>query len=302
MGKVLVTGANGLIGSRLVELLLRKGYEVNTLDRTARNQNKTGLQSYAWQPDKGIIDEKALEEINAIIHLAGAGIADKRWTDERKKEIIDSRVKSAGLIYDKLKQNKGSVKVFISPSGIDHYGDTGAELVTEDHAPGSGFLAEVTRQWEESTKQFAQLGIREVRCRTALVLAKEGGALPELAKTLPYGVAPYFAKTPLYYSWVHILDICGILVHAIENEQVQGAYNTIAPQPLPMKDMIREVVKAKRSNAILAPVPPFALRLMLGEQAEMLLGSHNCSSAKIEATGFRFLYPDIQSALKEIYT
>lgn len=300
MEKILITGATGLIGSRLTDSLLKKGYKVNTLGRKAEPATKAGLQTFVWDVDKGTMDEKAMEGVNAIVHLAGASVAEGRWTDKRKKEIIDSRQKSANIIYKYLESHPHSVKVFISSSGIDYYGDCGTEVLGEDHPRGTGFLADVTKVWEESAKQFTQLGIREVRCRTGVVLAREGGALPELTKTIPLGVAPYFTKTPLFYSWIHIEDVCGIMEYAIENEKVNGAINTTAPEPLPIKNLMQEILRAKSSSAILTPVPSFALKIMLGEQADMLLGSHICSTSKIQDTGYQFKYPDIKRALKNI--
>ena len=175
---------------------------------------------------------------------AGAGVADKRWSDERKKEIIDSREKSAKLIFDFLKKNKHEVKNFISASAVGYYGDCGDEVVTEEREAGKDFLAEVCRKWEDSAKQFSKIEIREVRCRIGIVLSKNGGALPELTKTIPLGLAPYFAKSNLYYPWIHIDDVCGIMIHALENENVNGAVNTTAPQPLLMKDLMKEILLA----------------------------------------------------------
>ena len=297
MQKVLITGASGLLGTRLSELLTKKGYTINTLGREKRKAN-----SFLWDIEKGIVDEKAFEGVAAIIHLAGAGVADKRWTDERKKEIIGSRIKSSKLIFDFLKKNKHDVKTFISASAVGYYGDCGNEIVTEEQKAGEGFLSDVCKQWEQSAKQFSKLGIREVRCRIGIVLSKNGGALPELTKTIPLGVASYFAKSNLYYPWVHIDDVCGIIIHALENESVSGAYNTTAPQPLLMKDLMREILKAKKSKALLVPTPPFAIKLAMGEMSEMLLSSQRCSSNKIIETGFHFKFPTTYSSLKNIYS
>ena len=297
MKKVLITGASGLVGTRLTELLLKKGYAVNTLGRIrGKRQN-----SFEWNIEKGVVDARAFEGVSAIIHLAGAGVADKRWSDARKEEIIDSRTKSAELIFKFLKSNKHEVKTFISASAVGYYGDCGDEVVTEERKVGEGFLAEVCKQWEQSTKKFSKLRIREVRCRIGIVLSKDGGALPELTRTLPLGVASYFAKSNLYYPWIHLDDVCGIMIHALENEQVSGAYNTTAPGPLLMKDLMKEIVAAKKSKAVLVPAPPFAIKLAMGEMSEMLLSSQRCPSGKIIATGFRFKFVDIYSALQNIY-
>ncbi len=303
MKKVLITGASGLVGTRLTELLLKKGYKVNTLGRQTADlrPQKNAVNQFAWDMDKGTLDTKAFEGVTAIIHLAGAGVAEKRWSDDRKKEIIDSRVKSAKLIFDFIKKNKHEVKIFISASAVGYYGDCGDELITEERKAGVGFLAEVCKQWEQSARQFSKLGIREVRCRIGIVLATSGGALPELTRTIPLGVASYFSKDNLYYPSIHIDDVCGIMIHALENENVNGAYNTTAPRPLPMKDLMREILHAKESKAILVPTPPFAIKLAMGEMSEILLSSQRCSADKIAATGFRYKFADIHLALQNIY-
>ena len=154
---------------------------------------------------------------------------------------------------------------------------------------------------EQGAKQFSKLERREVRCRIGIVLAKNGGALPELTKTLPIGVAAYFAKSPRYYPWVHLDDVCGVMIQALENENMKGAYNTTAPAPLPMKELMQEIIRAKKAKALLAPAPPFAIQLAMGEMSEMLLGSQRCSADKLIASGYVFKYAIIAKALENIY-
>lgn len=298
MGKILITGASGLVGSRLKQLLEVEGHAVHTLGRA-----KTGVAgSFTWNPAKGTMDEKALEGVTAIIHLAGAGVAEKRWTDERKKEILDSRVQSTAVLFKYLKKFPNTVNTLVSASAVGYYGDCGATIVTEEHALGEGFLADVCQQWEDGVTKFESLGIRTVRCRIGIVLAKDGGALPELARTIPTGIAGYFAKPDLYYPWIHLDDVCGIMIHAVKTQSVHGAYNTTAPKPLLIKELLQHIVKAKRSHAILAPVPPFALKLALGEMSSMLLNSQRCSADKIVKAGYRFRFADIDKALRDIYS
>ncbi len=293
MSKVLITGASGLIGKRLSALLQQKGYTVNSLGRS----RSTDSNSFVWDITGKHLDKQAFEDVSAIIHLAGAGIAEKRWTDKRKQEIIDSRVKGAELLYDFLKHEKHGIKTFVSSSAVGYYGDCGDEIVTEKKNAGDDFLADVCRQWEDATVKIGSLGIREVRCRTGIVLAPNGGALPELTKTISFGFANYFSKENLFYPWVHIDDVCGIMIHALENENVSGAYNTTAPQPLLMKHLMREILKAKKTNAVLLPVPPIAIKIALGEMSEMLLCSQRCSAEKIMATGYKFKFGEIENAL-----
>jgi uncharacterized protein (TIGR01777 family) len=301
MKKVLITGASGLIGKRLTELLLEKGYEVNTLGRHKTQDARHKINTFEWNVESGKVEAIALEGVSAIIHLAGAGVADERWSYERKKEIIDSRVKSAKLLFDFLENNQHQIKTFISASAVGYYGDCGDEIVTEEKKAGKGFLAEVCKKWEAGSIQFSKLRIREVRCRIGIVLAKNGGALPELTKTIPFGIASYFSRDNLYYPWIHLDDVCGIIIHALESETLNGSVNTTAPHPLLMKDLMREVLNAKKSKAVLLPAPPLAIRIALGEMCEMLLSSQRCSAEKIIKMGFRFRYADIRSALKNIY-
>lgn len=298
MKTVLITGASGLVGSRLKPQLEAAGYRVHTLGRSKSKEPG----SFSWNPAKGRMDSKALEGVTAIIHLAGAGVAEKRWTSERKKEILNSRVQSTAVLYKYLQKDNHTVTTIISASAVGYYGDCGNETVKEDHAAGNSFLADVCRQWEEGVSQFEQLGIRTVKCRIGIVLAAEGGALPELTRTLPVGIAGYFAKNNLYYPWIHIDDVCGILLHALQNKTISGAYNTTAPKPLLIKELMQHIVKARNSSAILAPVPPLAIKIALGEMSDMLLQSQRCSADKIVKAGYRFSFADIDKALKDIYT
>jgi uncharacterized protein (TIGR01777 family) len=299
MKKILVTGANGLIGTRLQQMLLGEGYDIHTI---GRGQKDSGIvKSFVWDVEAQKMDVNALKGIDGIIHLAGAGVADKRWTDERKKEIMDSRVESTRLLLSTLAKTPNQVKTIVSASAVGYYGDCGDELITEDHAPADNFLAEVTKKWEDEVKKSEALGIRHVCCRIGIVLAKDGGALPELVKTLPIGVGGYFSKEPLYYPWVHIDDVCGIMIHALENEKVLGSYNTTAPKPVPVKQLLKIIIGVKRSHAVLVPVPEFALKLAMGEMADMLFSSQKCSDEKILKTGYKFYFPDLKGALKNIY-
>ena len=308
MGKVLITGASGLIGHQLTELLLLKGYAVNHIGRTNNttqkglNFNTEHVNHYFWDIKKGEIEPKAFDGVSTIIHLAGAAVADKPWTKARKKEIIDSRTQSAGLIEAFLKKNNHTVKTFVSASAVGYYGDCGNEIVTEEKQPGTDFLAEVCKKWERAAIKISNLGIREVRCRIGIVLAKNGGALPQLIKTMPLGFVNYFAKNNLYYPWVHLNDVCGIILHAIENKNMNGAYNATGPSPMLMKDLMKAILEAKKSNALLLPVPPFALKMVLGELSEVVLSSQRCSNKKIIKAGFQFKFDTINQALTDIFS
>ncbi len=301
MSRVLITGANGLIGTRLTEILLAEGFEVCCLKRKQSRIASETAKSFLWDIDKREVDEKAFDGVSAIIHLAGAGVGEKRWNAKRKKEIIDSRVESANLIFDFLARHKHEVKTFISASAVGYYGDCGNELVTEERNAGKDFLSQVCTKWEESARQFSKVGIREVRSRFGIVLSKNGGALAELIRTIPFGFATYFPKPNLYYPWIHVDDVCFILVHALKNESLNGAFNVTTPAPMLVKDLMREILFTAKSKAILFPVPPIGLKLMLGEMSELLLSSQRCSAEKIVSTGYKFIFEDIKEALANIF-
>ncbi|MBS1593872.1 MAG: TIGR01777 family oxidoreductase [Bacteroidetes bacterium] len=299
MNKVLITGADGLIGTRLQQLLKKDGYAVHTIGRAKKD--KPEPDQYIWDIATQTMDPASLKGVTAIIHLAGAGVADQRWTAARKKEIYDSRIDSTRLIYKTLATIPNQVKTIVSAAAVGYYGDRGADVISETEPPGDSFLAKVVLDWEREVAQMEKLSVRHICCRIGVVLARHGGALPELDRTVPAGIAPYFAKQDLYYPWVHIDDVCGTMIHALEQEAMHGSYNTTAPEPVQIKALMRAIITARRAHALLVPVPPLALKVMLGEMSEVVLQSQRCSDAKLLASGYQFKYPDLAGALKDIY-
>jgi len=282
-------------------MLLDQGYNIHTLGRNLSPSRDNRTKAFTWDVINQQIDEKSLDGVDAIIHLAGAGVADKSWTAARKKEIMDSRIEATKLLYNTLAHRSHQVRTIISASAVGYYGDCGDEIVTEKHSPADTFLAKVTQRWEEEVSKMDILGIRHVCCRIGIVLSRHGGALPELVKTMPFDIAGYFSKSPLYYPWIHINDVCGIMIHAMENETMRGSYNTTGPDPVTIKDLMKGIIAARKSNAILTPVPSFALKLALGEMADMLLSSQRCSNEKIINSGYKFYFPTLEKALSDIY-
>ena len=302
MPKLLITGAYGLLGTRLQTLLLERGYTLHTIGRGAAPASKpAAVQHFVWDIDKQQMDTTALAGVDAILHLAGAGVADERWTAARKKEIYDSRIEATRLLHTTLSAIPHQVKTVVSASAVGIYGSCGNELIKEDQPAADTFLARVVKDWEEAVQQIGNRGTRTVCCRIGIVLAANGGALPALTRTVPIGVAGYFAVEPLFYPWIHIDDVCGILIHAVENRTMQGAYNTTAPHPVPIHDLMKAILIAKKSKAILAPVPPIALRIAVGEMADMLLSSQRCSATKILDAGYIYKYETVAQALKAVY-
>jgi hypothetical protein len=294
--KILITGASGLIGSQLTTMLLQKGYQVVHLGRSKKSG---AVPSFVWDVANQKIDEEALHGISHIIHLAGAGVADKRWSDARKKEILDSRIQSTQLLFDTLKKTNHQVESFISASAIGFYGFTMEETVfNEESKAGSDFLAQVTRQWEEEVDKISLLGIRTVKLRIGIVLSNKAGALVEMAKPVRFGVGAALGTGKQYMSWIHIDDLCNMFVKATEDVNMQGAYNAVCDW-VTNKDFTKSVAQILKRPMLLPPVPAFAMKLLIGEMAAMIVNGSKVSSEKIRKTGFKFSYPDLQSALND---
>lgn len=294
---VLLAGGSGFIGSRLQVLLKEKGYTVRVLTRTPR-----GAGQFAWDPARGTMDEAALEGVSAIVNLAGAGIADGRWTPARKKLLLDSRVESARLLRDALRRNGARPSVYVSASAIGYYGNSGEQLMRETDPPRTGgFLSDTCRVWESAADEVAALGIRTVKFRVGVVLDKTGGALKEIARPLYFGLGSYFADGKAWYSWIHRDDMCRALIYAIENESLAGVYNAVAPHPERIKPLVKAAARAMRRPVLFAPVPAFALRILFGEMADTILFSNLVSAEKLQAAGFRFEFPELDGAMKAIF-
>jgi uncharacterized protein len=308
MPAVLITGGTGLVGTALSKLLIERGYGVIILGRETKG-GKSGqitAASYAvWNIPKQTIDIEAVQKADYIIHLAGAGVADKRWTGRRKKEILDSRVQSSNLIVKALKENSNNVKAVISASAIGWYG---ADPVVPNPKPfgendpaDPGFLGETCRQWEESIEPVTTFGKRLVKFRTGIVLSNNGGALEEFKKPLGLGVAAILGSGRQVISWLHIDDLCRMYLQAIEDENMNGVYNAAAPKPVSNKELLLQLAKTIRGKFYLpVHVPAFLLKIILGEMSIEVLKSTTVSVQKIKSSGFIFQYPGIELALASL--
>ena len=307
---VMITGGTGLVGKKLAEILIGRGYAVIILTRNpqkAASKNKLGNQvTYAaWDVNKQTIDVSAVSKADHIIHLAGAGVVDHRWTDAYKKEIVDSRVESSKLIIQTLAQNKHHVKTFVSASATGWYGaDTEKsrkEKFTEEAPANDDFLGQTCFLWEQSVNPVEQLGIRRVTFRTGIVLAKDGGAMAEFKKPINFGVAGILGNGKQIVSWIHIEDQCGMYLYAIENEHLHGIYNAVAPAPASNQKLTLQIAKAMgKSWAIKMHIPAFVLKLLLGGSSIEVLKSTTVSSQKIEKAGYLFKYPAIEEAVASL--
>lgn len=299
MPTVLIAGGTGLVGSRLSQILKEKKYNVLHLSRTKDLQ--ADFPAYEWDLKKGFIDEEAIEKADFIVNLAGAGIADKPWTKERKKIIIDSRVDSTLLLKTHIARKKTPLKAYIAASAVGYYGNRGDQLLNESDPPGSeGFLAESVTVWEEAIKKVGETGVRLAAIRIGIVLSTQGGALEKILLPFKFFNGAYFGNGQQWMSWIHIDDLCRMFVEAIENEQLTGFYNGVAPNPERNKEFVYKVKEALGKPALIVPAPAFALRAAMGEMADVVFDSTRVSSAKIEEAGFKFQHPNLTPALKDL--
>jgi uncharacterized protein (TIGR01777 family) len=295
METVLITGGTGLIGRRLSFLLQSKGYEVRLLSRS-ENPN-TKYKTFVWDLHKGYINEKAFEEVDYIIHLAGAGIADKNWSETRKKVLIDSRVESTKLLLQYAKKLNVSLKAFISSSAVGYYGSITSEIIfKEDDNPGNDFLAEICKLWEQAIFQFQEESIRTVAIRTGIVLSQQGGAL----KKMKTPVITALGNGLQYMPWIHMDDLCEIYIKAIEDSSMEGAYNGVAPEHETNKTFSKKLAKVFKRPFLPIGAPAFVLKTVFGEMATILLNGSRVSSEKISETGFRFAFPKLKDALTDL--
>ena len=304
MHTVLITGGTGMVGTSLTQLLLNKGYQVIVLTRQPRVSNVPNLTYAVWDIDKGYIDPSAIHNADTIVHLAGAGVADKRWSKKRKQEILDSRVKSGELLVKYLTENSHQVKTVVAASAIGWYGpDTAQSLMNgfvETDPVDGAYLGVTCKSWEESVKPIEALGIRLVTLRIGIVLNKKGGALAEFIKPAQFGMATIFGNGKQMVSWIHHHDLCKMMIHGIETASIKGVYNAVSPEPISNKDLIIAITKKLRGFYLPIPVPAFVLKIMLGEMSIEILKSAKVSSKKIQEAGFNFDYPTLHSALNDL--
>lgn len=295
---ILITGASGLIGKRLTELLLQKGHQVSHLGRKAKSGT---VPSFVWNVEQNVVDPEAFSSADTIVHLAGAGIADKRWTNKRKQEILESRTHSTNLLYKELATQQHAVRSFISASAIGYYGfGTSDEIFTETSRPGTDFLARVTQQWEAEIDRLEKVPLRVAKLRIGIVLSEKGGALKPMLVPIKLFVGSPLASGKQRMSWIHIDDLCAMFIHLIENDHLQGAFNATAPTAVNNREFTHAIAKVLRRPIWLPTVPAFALRLLLGEMADLIIQGSNVSSQKIQQSGFEFQFATLNAALQNL--
>lgn len=295
MSKVVITGASGLIGTRLTEMLVEKGYEVAHLGRTKKSGK---VPTYVWDIEKSVIDDEVFNNTDAVIHLAGAGVADKRWNPKRKLEILESRTKSTALLAHYLSKNQ-QVKTVVAASAIGYYGFglTDHEF-SEVSNPGTDFLAQVVRAWEGEVDKIKSA--RVVKLRIGIVLSEKGGALKEMMKPVAWGVGSPLASGNQFLSWIHIDDLCRMFIKALEDGSMQGAYNATGPYAVTNRALTEAIAKTLHKPLVLPPVPGFLLKIIVGEMADLVINGSIVSSAKIQKAGFTFKFPTLETALDDL--
>lgn len=296
---ILITGGTGLIGQHLTKILLKNGHTVSYLSR--KKEDIPGVKVYLWDIEKGFIEDEALKNIDAIIHLAGAGIADKRWTDKRKQEIIDSRIRPIQLLNQHLQVQKIRLKAFISASGIGYYGgDTGETRLDENSPAGNDFLATCTKIWEAETEKFRQAE-RVVSLRTGVVLSEKGGALVKLIQPIKLGVGSPLGSGKQWMSWIHIDDMCALYLQAVEDEKMRGAYSAVAPAPVRNEEMTSTAAEVLKRPLWLPNIPAFVLKMLFGELAVAVLGGNYVKNKRVsEELSFSYQFPTLKEALEDL--
>lgn len=300
--KILVSGSTGLVGKAVVRDLKEAGHIVCRLVRPGTSAEALGGSEgfdVLWDPASGALGAAGVGA-DAVVNLAGASIAEGRWTAARKQLLRTSRVDTTRSLVNALAKMAARPRVMVSASAVGYYGNRGDEILNEESRPGDDFLSEVGKDWETEAMKAETLGIRVVRARFGVILAKHGGALPKMLRPIQFGVGGKIGSGKQWMSWIALEDVVGIVRYALENGTVRGAVNLVSPQPVRNGDFTKELAKAIHRPAFF-PAPAFALRLVLGEMADaLLLSSQRVMPVQLERLGYRFLHPDLREALAAV--
>ncbi|MBC7694420.1 MAG: TIGR01777 family protein [Burkholderiales bacterium] len=299
MGVILISGGTGLVGTALTKYLISKGHEVRILSRNPKSSSQ--IQSFYWDVNKNEIDEKAFDGVEHIVHLAGSGIADKRWTDDRKQDIIDSRVNSMKLISSIIKKRNIQLKSFVGASAIGIYGmSTSEKVFTETDTGKDDFLVQSCTQWENSYQEIKSLASKSCVIRIGVVLSDKGGALKRLLPLFKLGLGSAVGSGKQYMPWIHLDDLVSVFHEALFNPNYSGIYNAVSSEETTNYSFSKQLAKSLSKPFFLPNVPAFALKLLFGEMANVLLEGSRVSNQKLINLGFNFKYNNLCDALKEI--
>jgi len=293
---ILITGGTGLIGKELMDLLMESGYNVAVL---SRRKGIEGVKSFYWDYEAEVLDEDAIEFADVIIHLAGEGIANKRWSPEQKQKILDSRVKTTNLLFSKSIKAKNKPKMIISASAVGFYGVENSEKVfTEKDPAGNDFLASTALAWEKSVEKFRSIGIQTTILRIGVVLSKHGGALSRMMMPVKFGFGAALGSGKQYLPWIEVTDLAHMFIFVLENQKTDVIFNAVGPEQISNKEFMKTIARLMKKPFFLPDVPSFVMKLFMGEMAILLLKGNRVSSEKIQATGFEFKYKTLEEVMK----
>ena len=302
MKSILITGGTGLIGSKLLDSIDKSVYNVYVLTRK-KSYKENGVNYINWDPENSVLDISQIKNIYSVINLAGESIDGSRWTSNYKRKILDSRVNSTRLLFNKVKEMKELPKSFISASATGFYEVNTDNPQAETDLPGNNFLSDVVQQWEKEILKFKSLGLRTTTFRIGLVLSKDGGVLKRL-----YPIFKFFLGVPIgsgkqMISWIHESDMIGLINMAIESNKLEGIYNAVAPEIITNTEFTKSLLKSlnRFSYPSIIKAPSFIVRILFGEQSDLVLNGLNISSEKIMQSNYKFKFTKLSSALNAIY-
>lgn len=299
MEKVLITGGSGLIGEHLIPKLKADGFEVAILSRSRKGNPP--VKTYLWVIEKQEIEEGAFDDVNHIIHLAGANLGEKRWSEKRKQLLVDSRAKTAGFLFQKFNETGKKLKTYVSASAIGYYGSiTSEKIFSEDDPAADDFLGKLCSEWEKSADLFAHLSDRVVKLRTGVVLSRKGGALERMIKPIKAGIGSPLGNGKQYMPWIHIEDLGDIYLKTLKDKSVQGSYNAVSPDHTTNEEMTKAIAHTLNKRIWLPNVPAFLLKILFGEMSDIILKGSRISADKILKAGFNFKFGELNQALKDI--
>jgi len=294
-----ITGATGSVGRAIIQTLQSQSHEIRVLS-TRKSVEINGVSSFYWNPNTNEIDQDSLIGSDYLIHLAGATVS-KRWTTAYKKQIMDSRVDGTQLLLSAMRRLKTPLKAVISASAIGYYGSDLERLMKERDAPANDYLAAVTKTWESYTQKFESPQTRSIQLRIGIVLDSGAGVLGRLEPLVKFGLAAPLGSGKQWSSWIHVEDLARMFVYAASQSLASGPYNAVAPAPVTNKQLTKALCRVNKRPMLPIGVPPFVLKIMLGQMATLALMSQKVSADKIVATGFSFKYTTISDALSAIY-